>query len=158
MKRLKNGRAGACCRIEPHQGEQRQADAHADDRLPGHLIAGPQPVMGTPHNLQVVVGKPDGAERRRGDHRDPDGRVGQVRPKKRREDCAGEDQQAAHRRRPGLGAVGLRSILPDHLADLELAQPPDHHRAEDQAQGQGRHARARRAEGDGMEERCRIHI
>ena len=49
---------------------------------------------------------------------------------------------------PAFGAMAGRPLLPDHLADLELAQLADHPRPEHQADRQRRQARRRRAERD----------
>ena len=81
-------------------------------------------------------------------HRDPDVDVGEVRPQQRRHERRRQDQQPAHRRRAGLGAMRLRPFLPDHLPDLEIAQPADQPRSHDQADDERRHARRRGAERD----------
>ena len=138
--------------IETRHRQQRQADAERDDDLPQHLVARPQTVVRAPYDLQVVVGEADRAEAGRGDHRDPDVRVGEIGPEQCRDQRRRQDQQAAHRRRPGLGAVGLRPVLADHLADLELAQAADHDRPEHDAEQERRHARAGGAERDVAED------
>ena len=86
--------------------------------------------MRSADDLQVVVGKADGAERRPSSHGNPDVDVRQVRPQQRRHERRRQDQQAAHRRRAGLRLVRGRAFLPDHLADLELPQLPDQPRPE----------------------------
>ena len=80
--------------------------------------------------------------------RDPHEDVRQVGPQERRHDDGGEDQQTAHRRRPGLGAVCRRPLLADVLSDLELPKPRDEPRAEDERQRERGQRRRRRSEGD----------
>ena len=52
----------------------------------------------------------------------------------------GEDDQAAHRRRAGLGVVLLRPLLADVLAELPHPQVLDELRAEEDADQHRRHA------------------
>ena len=106
-----------------------------------------------PDDLQVVVEESDSAEAEHREHGDPDVRVLQVRPEQRRDQRRRENQQAAHRRRAGLGAMGLRTFLADDLSDLEVAQLPDHPGAEQQADGERRQAR-----GSGSERVVRRHV
>ena len=81
------------------------------------------------HHLQIVVGKADGAEGQRGEHRDPDEPVAQVGPQQRGNQHADDNQHAAHGGRAGLFLMGLGTFLADVLADLEFAQAADHGRA-----------------------------
>src|SRR4029077_5851229 len=74
--------------------------------------------------------------------------VRQVRPEQRRDERRGEDQQAAHRRRSRLRAVRLRTFLPDHLANLEVAQLANHPRTKQEAERERRQAGRRGPEGD----------
>jgi hypothetical protein len=37
-----------------------------------------------------------------------------------------QDQSASHRRRAGLGQMGLRAVLPHGLADFQRSQTPDY--------------------------------
>ena len=99
-------------------------------------------------DLQVVVREADGAECQRREHGDPDVGVGQVGPQQRRHDRRRQDQQSAHRRRAGLRAMALGTLVADHLPDLELAQLADQHAAEREADDQRGDARCRRPERD----------
>ncbi len=69
-------------RRQPHQ---RQADQQRHHDLQPHLLAREQPAGRAARDLEVVVEKPDGAERGGGQHRDPDVDVGQVDPEQRRD-------------------------------------------------------------------------
>ena len=130
------------------QDEQHDADRDADQDLEPHLVAGQQPVVRAADDLQIVVGKSDGAVPGRRQHRDPDEDVRQVGPQQRRHQGRRQDQQPAHRRGPGLGAMRLRPFGANHLTDLKLTQLPDQPRAERQADRERRQRRRRSAERD----------
>ena len=130
------------------QHQQDDADRRGDQNLVAHLVARTQPVVRLTHDLHVIVGEPDAAKRRRRPHRDPHEGVGQVRPQQRGHERRGEDEQPAHGRRPGFRAVGRRSFLPDHLADLKLVKRPDHPWPERQTDRERRQTRRRGPERD----------
>ena len=100
------------------------------------------------NDLQVVIGEADAAERCRRQHGDPDVDIRQVGPQQGGHERRGEDQHAAHGRRPRLRAMTLRSFLADHLPDLELTQTSDHPGAEKKTDSERRQARRRRAKRD----------
>ena len=131
-------------RREHHEGH---ADAQADDELPEQLVARKKPVMRSPDDLEIVVGEANRAKSDRGENCDPDERVAEVGPEQRRHERRGQNQEAAHRRRAGLGPVRRRPFVTDHLPDLELLQLADHPRTEDEPERERRHA------GDGGAER-----
>ena len=82
------------------------------------------------HFAPVVADADHHREDRRAE-RDPDVAVRQVREEERRDDDREVDEDAAHRGRPRLRLVGLRTLLADGLADLPRAQPADEARAEE---------------------------
>ena len=59
-----------------------------------------------------------------------------------------ENQQPAHGRHPLFGQMGCRTIITDHLADLETPHGPDKQRPENQDIRKAVTARADRAEGN----------
>ena len=130
------------------QHHQHAADDECHENLPTHLVAWAQAMVILPNDLQVVVREADAAERRRRQHGDPDVDVRQVGPEQGGHERRGENQQAAHGRRARFRTMTLRSLLTDHLPDLELAQTPDHPGSEEETDGQRRQARRRRAKRD----------
>src|SRR5688572_3421839 len=124
------------------------ADGHGHQDQRAHLVARHQPVVRAARQLQVVVGEAHGTAAKRGRHRNPHERVGEIGPEQRRQDRRRQDQDAAHRRRARLGAVRLRPFLADDLANLEVADLADEPGPDDQAEDQRAEARRGGAEGD----------
>ena len=129
------------------QGAQRARHGEGRQKLVAQLGARGQAEVAAVHDLQIVVGKSDGAEGQRRDHGDPDEAVAQVGPQQRRDQHADNDQHAAHGRRAGFLLVGLRAVLADVLADLEFTQAANHRRADDEADEQRGQAGEGGAEG-----------
>ena len=73
----------------------------------------------------AFVEKADEAEPDQDHDDDPDIADQQVRPEQRGDRDGEDDQDAAHRRRPFLGEMGVGSVRPDGLADLEILEPAD---------------------------------
>ena len=97
-------------------------------------------------DLDVVVGKADGSEGKRGKDNDPDKGIGGVGPEHCRQQNRDGDQHAAHRRSAGLLQVRLRAVIADILADLKFAQLLYHPGANEQRDEQRRAPRRRRCE------------
>ncbi len=79
------------------------------------------------------------------EHRDPDVRVAEVRPKQGGHDDRDHDEEAAHRGRAGLAEVRFRAFFPDVLPDGQITQLPNEHRTEHNGQKQSRQSRERGA-------------
>ncbi len=108
-------------------------------------------------DFQIVVVEADHAETERHPQHDPDVGVGRIGPQHRRDQHAGQNHQAAHRRRAGFGDdVGLRSVGADRLAfALQRAQPVDDGRTEqehEQQRGDDRAAGAKRDVAEDVED------
>src|SRR2546427_542266 len=121
-------------------------------RSPGHAPAMPL------CQLAVVVREPHRREAQHREQRDQHKRVGQVRPEQRWNSRRQHDQHSAHRRSPGLCLMPLRTLFADHLADLQLAEFPDHPWPEHQRQKQRRQARIRGAHRDVAEHVQRAEV
>src|SRR3989338_4262222 len=119
------------------QGEQHAGNHHRGQHLERKLGLGAQAQAAAVDRLQVVVGEADSAVSHQGEERQPEERVGQVRPQQRGNHDGGKNQQAAHGGRARLGLVA-GDFFADELADLEGAQPADHPGAEHQHQQQRR--------------------
>ena len=100
------------------------------------------------HHFAVIVDKTDRAEGQHGEHGEPHVGILEIAPKQRGNHGRAYDQNAAHRRRSGLGLMALRALFADELADLHFAQPPDHPGTKHQRDQQRRKARQRRAHRD----------
>ena len=140
--------------IEDDADEQRDRDLRGQPDLSRHA---PAVLLG---ELPVVVEKADEAVSDHDHDDEPDVADGQVGPEERGDRHGEDDQDAAHRRRPFLGKVGIRPVLPDGLADLELLELADQPGADDEADDERRDRRIDRPEGDvakDVEERvCRM--
>ena len=116
------------------------------------LLAGAKAEGLFPADLEDVVDEADQAEEDHGPDGHPDVDVGQVAPEERRDDGAEDDQDAAHRRRPFLGEMGLRAVGPDLLPDLAALEETDEPGAEEEAQDEGGDPGGGRAHGDVAED------
>ena len=119
-----------------------QGEDHREHRLAGDLPPLVEPEGAPLVHLDVVVDEPQspetdddeqceeaaGGEGCRLVTGDMGGGVG--------DDGRSDDDEASHRRRPPLGDVGLRAVLPDALADALGAQDADGHGGAEQGQGQ----------------------
>ena len=130
-----------CCKN--HQGNGHDG---AGQPLPKQLGARRQAQAAPLDDLDVVVGKADGAEGQRGEDRDPDKGIGGVGPEHRGQQNGDDDEHAAHGGRAGLLQVRLRPVVADVLADLELAQLLDHPGTDEERDQQRRAARQRQCE------------
>jgi hypothetical protein len=135
-------------RVVRREHHHRHAHAEPDEDLPAHLVARNEPMVGAPNDLEIVVGEADDTESCRRQDGDPDVRIRKIRPQQGGDDRRRQDQQSAHGRRSRLGAMRLRSFLPDDLPDLEITQLADHPGSEQQAEDERRQARRRRAKRD----------
>ena len=108
------------------QSHQRNAYRRGNENLKDHLVAGPETVVRAADDLEVIVGKANGAKRTRCQHGHPHVGVGKVGPQQCWNDSGSENQQTAHGGRPRLGAMRLRTLLADHLTNLEIAKLANH--------------------------------
>ena len=105
-------------------------------------------------DLEIIVIEADETEADRDEQDDPDIAALEIGPEQRRDDEAGEDHQAAHRRRALFSQkMRLRPVLADRLA-LALLEPQsrDDARPEEEDEEQRRRCRARSAERDVAEQ------
>ena len=124
--------------VEPPRGDDRDDDG--DRAEPEELPAAREAEGPAPRDLRPVVDEPD----RRTAERNEERRHGRHRPVREDQERYGHrdhDQEAAHRRRPLLHDVALRSLLPDLLAELVLAQEVDELRAAEDGDHHRQHAR-----------------
>ena len=119
-----------------------EGEDHGEHRLAGDLPSLVQPEGAPLVDLDVVVDEPQGSEADDDEQceqaaggegcrlvmGDVGGGIGN--------DGRADDDEAPHRRRPLLGDVGLRAVLPDALADALGAQDADGHGGAEQGQGQ----------------------
>jgi len=89
-------------------------------------------------DLDVVVGKTDGAKGKRGTNGNPDEGVGGVGPEHGGQQDGDADEHAAHRRSAGLLQVRLRPVFAHVLANLKLMQLLNHPGADEQRDQQSR--------------------
>ena len=105
------------------------------DGQPDELLAGPDPLPGP--GVEVVV---EGAQRadagQRRERREGRGVRARAQEEVDAEDDD-DDEQAAHRRRPFLDVVALRTVLADALAEPERVEQPDVRRHQDDHEGEG---------------------
>ena len=113
--------------IEDDTDEERDRDFRGQADLSRHAPA----VL--PGELPVIIEKPDEAESEHHHDHEPDVADGQVGPEQGGDRDGEDDQDAAHRRSPFLGEVGIRPVFPNRLADLELLEPSDQPGADDKA-------------------------
>jgi hypothetical protein len=99
------------------------------------------------HDLDVVVGKADTAERKRGEHHNPYKGVGEIGPEQRGNQDRDADKHATHGGRAPLLEVGLRAVVAHILTDLELAQLVNHIGADQHTDEQRRETGKDRAKG-----------
>ena len=133
--------------LELREHDERDGDAGAGQPLPEQLGARGEAEVAPLDDLDVVVGKTDGAEGQRGKDGDPDEGIGGIGPEHRGQQNGDDDEHAAHGGRAGFFLVRLRAVFADVLADLEFAQllddvGPDEQR--DQQRGEGGEGGAKR--------------
>ncbi len=114
-------------------GQQHQRNGHAGDDLQAHLLRRGQAQIPPLDDLDVVIGKTDGAEGQRGKHHQPDEGIGKVAPQQRGQEDGNTDEHAAHGRGAGLFLVALGTVLANVLADLKLAQLLNDERPDEQS-------------------------
>ena len=116
---------------------QGNADTKADRRLEEKLLLSCHAQGALLADLGIVIHEPDNTEEKGRRDCDPDVVVGHISP----ED--GRDQNSDHYEKPShgwgsrLGTVRGWALLPNLLADLELAQSLDQPRTEDQTDPEG---------------------
>ena len=107
---------------ELREHNKRDADGSGGDALPQELGAGREAEAAALDDLDVVVGKTDGAEGERGKDSNPDEGIGRIGPEDCGEQDGDADEDAAHGGGAGFFEVRLRAVFANELADLELAQ------------------------------------
>ena len=122
-KRLKkrHHQVGGVHALTAH-GEQHQRDGDSADDLQAHLLRRGQAEIAPLDDLDVIIGKTDGAEGQRGTHHQPDEGIGEIAPQQRRQKDGDTDEHAAHGGGAGFLLVVLGTVLADVLADLKLTQ------------------------------------
>ncbi len=113
-------------------GHERDRHSRAHQNLVAGLSARRQPKIAPVHHLDIVVREPDRPEAESRQDHQPDHRVPQVGPQKRRQQDRDGNQHASHGRGAGFFLVRLRPVLADVLPDLELAQLINHKRPDKQ--------------------------
>ena len=108
--------------LELREHDQGDGDAGRRRALPEELGAGGEAEAAALDDLDVVVGKADGAEGERGEDGDPDEGIGGVGPEHGGQQDGDDDEDAAHGGRARLLLVRLGPVFADVLADLELTQ------------------------------------
>ena len=118
-------------------GQQHQRDRDRGEDLQAHLLHRGQAEIPPLDDLDVVIGKADGAEGQGGTHHQPDEGIGQVAPQQRGQQDGDTDEHATHGRGAGLFLMVLGTVLADVLADLKLAQLLNHERPDEQGDEHG---------------------
>ena len=114
---------------------------HGDQDLSQQFFLGPQTQISFQNHLDIIVHKAQRPAGQGNKQHQPGRRRRGVDDRHRHAD-SGQNQQTAHRRRSRLGLVRRRSLLPDHLAELQPVQQGNGDRAQ-----QDHHAeRAQRAQ------------
>ena len=105
--------------------DHRQARDRCNDRFDNDPRAARKRIVRLLRDFQIIVVEADHPEAQRDAHDDPDVGVGRVGPQQSRDQHAGKNHQATHRRRAGLGdEVRFRTIGADRLAfSLQPPQP-----------------------------------
>ena len=119
------------------QGEVEGRD-HADQGLPGELLARPHAFRIMIDDLAVVVDPADGTVAERHEEHDPDEPVREIRPEKGAGGDAGKDEGAAHRGGAVLRQVRLRTVRAHGLTEMQGLEFPDHPGTEGKADHEGR--------------------
>ncbi len=104
-----------------HENEYNR-DRHARENLISKLGASGEAKAAAADNLDVIVGKSDGAEDDGGDHREPDKGIAEVGPEQSGQQDSDANQNAAHGGRAGFLLMILWSVFADVLANLKLTQ------------------------------------
>ena len=136
---LMNGTV-SCVENDPELRHDHQGNGNNDrgQPLPEELGARGEAEAAPLDHLDVVIGKPDRSEGKRGENGDPDERIGWVGPQHGRQQNGDDDEDAAHGGGPGFFLVRLRPILADILTDLEFAELLDDVRPDEECDEQRR--------------------
>ena len=138
-------------RRDRHEYEH-DAEREAERDLPHQFPARDQTLRLAPHDLEIVVQKPDQAHPQRGNDGDDDVAAIEPGPQQRRHDGGEDNDQSTHRRRASLAVMARGSFRAHDLADTEVAQLGNDAWTDDEGNEQRRHGRARRPERDVVEE------
>ena len=139
-------------------------NAGGDQTLPEELGARGEAEIAAADDLDVVVGKTDGAESERGTDGDPDEWIGGIGPEDSGQKNGDDDEHSAHGGGAGFFEVRLRAVFADVLADLEFAELLDDVGADeecDEEGGKGCKNGAKREvteDAEGMEEREQLFV
>jgi hypothetical protein len=106
--------------LELIEGDERGGNQRASQALPEQLCPCREAEAAAIDHFDVVIGKANGAEGKRGENRDPDEGVRWIGPERGGQQDGDADQHAAHGGRAGFFQVRLRPIVTHKLADLEL--------------------------------------
>ena len=134
--------------IESRLDEEDDADEQRDCDLRGQPDLSRHPPAVLLGELPVVVEKADEAESEHHHDDEPDVADGQIGPEERGDRDGEDDQDAAHRRCPLFGEMGIRSVLADGLADLERLELADQPGADDETDDERGDRRIDRPKGD----------
>ena len=134
-------------------------DEEPERDLPDDLGLLGEPLLVLLHDLDVVVGEPDGAHPERREHGEEDVGVGEVGPEQRAPAEREDDDDAAHRGRArlvlvadGAGVLALADLLAELAGAEELDDPLAREERDDQRRP-GRERGADRGEGEDLEAR-----
>ena len=102
--------------------DQDHGDGDTDKRLQSQLLHRGHTHAAPARHLDVIVGEADGAKGEGRAHHQPDEGIGEIAPQQCRHQNGDTDEHSAHGRGAGFLLVRFRTLIPDVLADLELAQ------------------------------------